>query len=255
MEELLRQPPPLDPPLMNAAGSLGFAPNLRIPSLWSEFGAFVTNPVSMQPRKPASGKRWQAFSGGVLFHSGYPNPGFWKVLEQFGPRWAQAPLPVIVHLLASQPEELQRCVLELETAENILAIEIGFPEAIGKQEAVQVISAALGELPLIARLPLTRSVDLAPALIEAGVVAVSLAPPRGTLPMGDDVISGRLYGPALYPLALQVVGELNQAGVAVIGAGGIYHRQQVEGMHRAGAWAVQVDLALWRGDWLDLEEG
>ena len=73
--------------------------------------------------------------------------------------------------------------------------------------------------------------------------------------MGDDVISGRLYGPALYPLALQVVGELNQAGVTVIGAGGIYHRQQVEGMHRAGAWAVQVDLALWRGDWLDLEEG
>ena len=240
--------------MMNAAGSLGFAPNLRGPSRCKDFGAFVTNPISVQPRKPASGRRWQAYPGGVLLHSGYPNPGFWKVFRQFGPRWAQAPLPVIVHLLASQPEEIQRCILELETAENILAIEIGFPESIGKQEAAEVISGALGELPLIARLPLTRSIELAHTVIEAGAVAVSLAPPRGALPMGDEVISGRLYGPAVYPLALQVVGDLNQAGMVVIGAGGIYQRQQVDEMRRAGAWAVQVDLALWRGDWLDLEE-
>lgn len=254
MEELLRQPPLLDPPLMNAAGSLGFAPQLRGSPLWKELGAFVTNPISARPRKPASGKRWQAFPGGVLLHSGYPNPGFWKVFRQFGPRWAQAPLPVIVHLLASQPEEIQRCVLELETAENILAVEVGFPDSIGEQEAAQVISGALGELPIIARLPLTRSLELAPAVLEAGAVAVSLAPPRGALPVGDEVISGRLYGPGVYPLALQVVRELKQTGVTVIGAGGIYQRQQAEEMRRSGAWAVQVDLALWRGDWLDLAE-
>jgi len=254
MEELLRQPPPLEPPMMNAAGSLGFAPNLRAPSLWKQLGAFVTNPVSVRPRKPASGGRWQAFPGGVLLHNGYPNPGFWKVFRQFGMRWAQAPLPVIVHLLASQPEEIQRCVLELETAENILAIEIGFPESIARQEASQIITGALGELPLIARLPLTRSIDLAPMVVEAGAVAVSLAPPRGALAIGEEMVSGRLYGPAVYPQALQAVGELNQAGIVVIGAGGIYQQQQVEEMYRAGAWAVQVDLALWRGDWLDLVE-
>jgi len=240
--------------MMNAAGSLGFAPNLRAPSLWKELGAFVTNPISVRPRKPAGGRRWQTFPGGVLLHSGYPNPGFWKVVGQFGPRWAQAPLPVIVHLLADQPEEIQPCVLKLETAENVLAIEIGFPESIGKHEAAQVISGALGELPLIARLPLTRCIELAPTVVEAGAVAVSLAPPRGALPAGDEVISGRLFGPAVYPLALQVVGELNRDGIVVIGAGGIYQRQQAEEMRRAGAWAVQVDLALWRGDWLDPEE-
>jgi dihydroorotate dehydrogenase len=239
---------------MNAAGSLGFTPNLRAPIPWKELGAFLTNPISIHSRKPASGRRWEEFPGGVLLHNGHPNPGFRRALKQFGPRWAQSPLPVIVHLLASQPKEIQKCVLQLEMVENISAIEIGFPESIGGNEAAEVISAAFGELPLIARLPLNRSIELAPTVVESGVAAISLGPPRGSLPAGESLIHGRLYGPAVYPLGLHVVSELNQFGVAVIGAGGIYHPQQVEQMRQAGAWAVQVDLALWRGDWLDMVE-
>ena len=54
MEENLHRSLVIDPPLMNAAGSMGFAPDLKLPLLWEEFGAFVTNPISIKPRKPAA---------------------------------------------------------------------------------------------------------------------------------------------------------------------------------------------------------
>jgi len=253
MEDIYRQPPIIDPPLMNAAGSLGFAPDLRASIPWKDFGAFLTNPISLHSRMPASGKRWLEFAGGVLLHTGHPNPGFRQVLKQFRARWAQSPLPVIVHLLASDPQEIQTCVLQLEVVENVLAVEIGFPASIDVHAMADILSAAQGELPVIARLSLDRSRELALDAIQAGATAVSLGPPRGSLPSGKGLSHGRIYGPAVYPLALQVVHQLHMMDVAVIGAGGIYQRPQADEMRRAGAWAVQVDLALWRGDWVDEE--
>lgn len=254
MEENLRHPLLIDPPLMNAAGSLGFAPDQRTPLPWTEFGAFVTNPISLQPRRPASTTRWKEFPGGVLLHSGHPNPGFRQVISQFAPRWMQSPLPVIVHLLASRPEEIQACVLQLEVVENVSAVEIGFPHSIGGMEAAEIISAALGEIPVIACLPLDRSIELASVVEDAGAAAVSLSAPRGSLPVSESFMHGRMYGPAVFPFGLQMTAELYAMGIPVIGAGGIYQRQQVDEMLRAGALAVQVDLALWRGDWMELQE-
>lgn len=254
MEDLLRRPPLIDPPVMNAAGSLGFFPDLRLPLPWAELGAFVTNPISLRPRNPASSMRWTEFPGGVLMHSGHPNPGFYPLLDQFSTRWTQAPLPVIVHLLASPPGEIQACVERLEMVENVTAVEIGFPQNIDQQEAAEIVSAAQGEMPVIVRLPMTRSVALAPALEAAGAAAVSLGAPRGSLPIGEHLMHGRMYGPGIYPLALQIVCELHSIGVTVIAAGGVYQPRQIAELRQAGAMAVQVDLALWRGDWLELEE-
>ena len=71
-----------DPPLMNAAGSLGFAPDRRGPIALEQLGAFVTNPVSLRPRTPAQGARLLPFPGGFLLHSGHPNPGFNRVVRR-----------------------------------------------------------------------------------------------------------------------------------------------------------------------------
>ena len=66
---------PFRSPFLNAAGSLGFAPDPHSPLDLSRLGAFITNPVSSQPRTPASGPRYLPFSGGFLLHTGHPNPG------------------------------------------------------------------------------------------------------------------------------------------------------------------------------------
>jgi dihydroorotate dehydrogenase len=249
MEELLHHPLIFDPPLMNAAGTLGFAPDSRLPLDWEAFGAFITNPVSIKPRKPASGGRWEAYPGGAVLHSGFPNPGFRKVVGQYAAQWALSPLPVIVHLLADRPDELGRRVEHLETLENIQAVEIGFPDEISLPEIREVIRACVGEIALIARVPISRAIETGEASLEAGAAAISLAPPRGSLPTGKSAQSGRMYGPGVFPLALQAVRQLAAHQIPVIAAGGVYSRSQAEAMRENGAVAVQVDLAIWRGDW------
>lgn len=236
----------LDKPLMNAAGTLGFAPDTKGPLDLSGLGAFMTNPVSRGPRTPARGKRFRAYSGGFLLHSGLPNPGLSAVIKKHGGRWARAVLPVIVHLLALEPASLARMIERLEGVEGVMAVEIGLPPEVHPDMAFDFAQAAVGELPAIVRLPLEQADELAPVVIEAGASAVSLGAPRGKL----EGISGRMYGPGVFPLALRAVEKLAGFGIPVIGAGGVYQPEDVEAMLGAGAFAVQVDAVLWRGgDW------
>jgi dihydroorotate dehydrogenase (NAD+) catalytic subunit len=80
--------------------------------------------------------------------------------------------------------------------------------------------------------------------------AISLGPPRGAIPGPDAaLVHGRLYGPALFPLALAAIKTIKEIGLPVIGAGGVYRSQDVEIMLSAGASAVQLDSVLWRGDY------
>lgn len=254
MEELLRQPPVVSPPLMNAAGTLGFAPDARSPLDWGRFGAFVTNPISQRPRKPAARHRWQTSYAGAMLHNGHLNPGFRRVLRLYAERWVQASLPIIVHLLADEPEVIHRQVIHLEELENILAVEIGFPDAISESETAEVLTAAQGELPVFARLPLMQAAALAPAAMGSGASAVSMGPPRGAIPAEDGFTAGRLYGPELIPLQLAVIRQLAEQDIPVIGAGFITEPKQAAPFRQAGAFAVQVDLALWRGEWMMEQE-
>jgi dihydroorotate dehydrogenase (NAD+) catalytic subunit len=56
-----------------------------------------------------------------------------------------------------------------------------------------------------------------------------------------------MYGPAVFPLALRAVAKLAGVGVPVIGAGGVYQPEDAVAMLGAGALAVQIDTALWKG--------
>ena len=233
----------LDKPLMNAAGTLGFALDPKNPLDISRFGAFVTNPISQQERTPAHGRRYQVYPGGFLLHTGLPNPGLSQVFRRYGRQWARSPVPVIVHLLALEPASLARMVERLEGVEGIMGLEIGLPPEVDEAAAADFIRAAVGELPLIVRLPLEQAEHLAEAAVNAGAGAISLGAPRGKL----AGMNGRMYGPAVFPLALRAVEKLAGSGIPVIGAGGVYQPQDVEAMLAAGARAVQIDAVLWRG--------
>lgn len=245
-----------NPPLMNSAGSLGFAPDRKAGIDWARFGAFVTNPLSPAPRSPAQGRRFATYAGGFLMHTGYPNPGLRAAIRRYAAAWARSPVPVLVHVLGQNPLEITTCISKLEGLEGVVGIELGLPPGIEAAAAQEMITAAVGELPLIVRLPLDQALELAPATIASGATAVSLGAPRGALPaaasndQGQQLIEGRLYGPAVFPLALQVVNMLAQQHITVIGSGGVYIEAQVQAMIAAGAAAVQIDAALWKfSDW------
>ena len=237
-------------PLMNASGSLGFAPDPYGPVDLSLFGAFITNPLSREARTPAHGKRVFLFPGGFLLHTGYPNPGIKAALRHHAVQWAHSSLPVIIHLLPGKVEETAEMVGLLERVDGLLAVEVGLPPDVDAAAAVAFARAACGELPVIVRLPFEHSLELACAVAKVEIGAVSLAPSRGAAlnPLGE-LVHGRLYGPALFPQALAAVSAIAQAGIPVMGAGGVSNQEQVNAMLSAGALAVQVDSVLWRGGW------
>lgn len=244
-----------DPPWMNAAGSLGFAPDRHGPIDLARLGAFVTHPISLEARSPAHGVRYIAYPGGFLLHTGYPNPGLRMILRRYAEAWERSPIPVLVHLLCQRVEELLQAVRRLEGLPGVAGLELGLPPEIEAGQAAALVQAATGELPVIVRLPLERAVELGQALTKTnvkpeGLTAFSLGPPRGSLPAPDgELARGRLYGPAIFPQALAAVKALSGLGVPVIGGGGVYRVEQAQAMQTAGAAAVQLDAVLWRSGW------
>jgi dihydroorotate dehydrogenase (NAD+) catalytic subunit len=236
-----------DPPVMNAAGILGFAPDLHNALDWSKLGAFVTNPISLTPRSPANGDRFVSYPGGFLLHTGYPNLGLSLALRHYARYWQRSPVPVIVHLLARSAEELAGMAHRVENAEGVSGLEVGLTSDTSVELVVAYAQAAEGELPVIMQLPIDRSLELAARAVQAGAAAVSLSAPRGILPLqGGEFIQGRLYGPSIFPMALRVIRELRKQGIPTIGTGGIYTQEQINSMLAAGAMAVQLDAVLWR---------
>ncbi|HRN51647.1 MAG TPA: hypothetical protein PLC52_10645 [Anaerolineales bacterium] len=230
---------------LNAAGSLGFVP--RKGDTPPGLAAFTTNPISLQPRRPSHGERMLAFPGGVLLHTGLPNPGLRRCIQDYGMAWAHAEMPIILNLLIDSPADLRKVVPNIEALDNLAALELNIPADASPQLAADLCAAALGKLPVLAQLTLPRAEELAGACLRAGASAVSLGAPRGSL-LGPDgkVVNGRLYGPAIYPQALAATQALTRAGVPVIAAGGIESEAQAAACLAAGAMAVQWDVALWK---------
>ncbi len=231
-------------PLMNAAGSLGFAPDTRAGISLDSFGAFVTNPFSLRSRLPAAKPALVQHSGGFLLHTGLPNPGFTAGLKKYSAKWTRSDLPIIVHLMADRPEQTQRMVRMLETQENVMAAELGFAPLLANDIILMTLEMCLGEVPLIFSLPVEQVLSLGPRLMQEGAQAISVAAPRGAL-MTDQLITGRLYSPSLFPQSLETVYSAAKIGLPIIGAGGVWSNENADAMISVGALAVQVDAVLW----------
>ncbi len=236
----------IDPPIMNAAGMLGFSNEADSQIDVTMLGAFVSHPISLAPRTAASGKRFIALPGCFLLHTGWPNPGFSAVVRRHRRRWAKVPHPVILHLLADDPTQIARLVRRAESIDEIAALEVGVGEADAALAASIVAAAVGGELPVLAHLPLTADREVIVAA-DCGAAAIVLGPPRGAMPDGSvGFVRGRLYGPAVLPLAIRALERAARATeTPIIASGGVYSASQVQVLLAAGAAAVQLDSVLW----------
>ena len=230
---------------MNAAGSLGFAPDPRSGISLESFGAFITNPISLRSRLPAAQPALIEFPGGFLLHTGLPNPGLSAVLKKHNARWNRADLPIIVNLMADRPEETMNMVRMLESIENVMAVELGFAPLLADDIILLSLEMCLGELPLIFSLPAEQILSLGPKLIQEGAQAISISSPRGALMKDDNLITGRLYGRSLFPRSLDIVHSAAMLEIPIIGAGGVWTEQDAADMLSAGAMAVETDASLW----------
>ena len=60
-----------------------------------------------------------------------------------------------------------------------------------------------------------------------------------------ELVTGRIYGPSLFPQTLDTVNNAAKLGIPIIGSGGIWTKENADAMLSVGALAVQVDAALW----------
>ena len=190
--------------------------------------------------------------GGILVHTGLPNPGLKRVIQQNRQVWEKLPIPVILHLVGTSADHMRRASELLDGLDVIAGIELGLNDDIEEDEAFRLVSAAaVIEKPLMVRLPFYESYQLAQAVVDAGADALVVsAAPRGTArdePSGR-LVSGRIYGPVIKPLVLRTVGRLRRQipdEIPIIGAGGVHSPQDARDYVEAGAVAVQVDTATW----------
>lgn len=236
----------LNRPFVNIAGMLGFTPDPHSMPFLPQLGAFITNPISRRPRKPASNRAYIPYQGGFLLHTGLPNPGIRRAITRYKSRWAGAPLPVIVHLLVESPESLAEMIRKLEGLENIMAVELGLPLHCTGAMLSQFMAATIGELPVILSINLEQISILNEGLGGHPLSAIHLVAPRGTLPdPHGSLITGRLYGQALFPIMLQAAKSLSDINYPLIVDGGITHRWQMKAFLDLGVTAVGLGAILW----------
>lgn len=247
-------------PVMPAAGCFGFGTEYARLVDVEMLGAVVAGPITAAPRRGAAPPRTLPIPGGVLLHTGLANPGVVAAIRRYARAWARSPVPVIVHVAGTTPDEAASCCRRLSGVEAIAGIELGLPDtADGSTELTDVLddltaiiraARATASQPLIVQLPLSRADALCEAIVESGADALTVAaPPRGTAwhASSGHFVTGRLYGPFVLPLALRALRRVAEiVPVPLIGCGGIHSVEDGLAFLRAGAVAVQVGGALWR---------
>jgi len=242
----------LDSPVMIASGTMGFANAYYNMLNIKKLGAYVTNPITLEPWSPATGTRVVPIDAGVLMHTGLPNRGLSKTIGEYKAIWRDMGIPVIAHLVATEPDHIEKAVQRIDHEESISGIELGLDDDITWEEAEHLVNAATrnAEKPILVRIPVNDAYEIAAAVADAGADAIVVAaPPRGTArdPRSGRLVSGRIYSPVVKPLVLRLVGVLARRiqDVPIIGAGGIHSTQDARDYLEAGAVAVQVDSVTW----------
>lgn len=239
-------------PVMPAAGTFGFdGAGYRDLLDLTKIGAIVTNPVTWKARRIARGPRVVPLPSGVMIHTGLPNPGVGKIISRYQESWKRSLAPVIVHVVATSPDDVARCARALDYADGVAGIELGLHD-LATPDDIEMILAAAHEntlRPILVRIPLYTAVETARAAEAAGAGGlVVAAPPRGTTrdPETGLLVGGRIYGPWLKVQTLRAVGQVARAvDIPVIGSGGIHSADDARDFIDAGAVAVQIDSLTW----------
>ena len=236
------------------------------------FGGVIMKTATLEPCKGNPQPRW-AFQNRLLVSAdGLPNPGCKRMAGTIRAVKAEGfEIPLIASIAGTSPEEYAFIAREFEVA-GADAVELNLvcphkgdlvggstDERFGEywcrtpQKASLVVQAVKTEvkIPVWAKFPGLRPLDVPMAMIEAGVDA--LVPFPGVIPgmvidiksfkpvLGNVEGSGTITGSAIKPLGIKIVSELCRlSDVSVIATGGVTQHEDVVEYVSVGAGAVQV---------------
>lgn len=241
--------------VMLAAGSVGMGEATHTEFDADVCGAIVVGPLSQRSRAGSSAPRIAETTGGIVLETGGQNRGLDATIKHFGTLWRRSPVPVLVQLIDVAPQSLGACVSRLTELEGVGGVVWSPPsrmEVRTLRSAIEQMSME-GDLPLLVQLPLVRTLEWGGAAVEAGARALVIgAPPDAAAARRDaqgsqEIVTGALYGTAVFPLMLAALVGAAKAGwgVPLIASGGIHTAEQARTALAAGATAIQIDVAAW----------
>jgi len=252
-------------PVIAASGTFGYAEEFKDYMDLKQLGAITTKTITVKPRKGNLPPRTCEAPAGLLNSIGLENPGVQCFIEEKIPYLASLGIPVIVSVSAEEdPAEFVFLAKKLDRIKSVSALELNIscPNmqrqhliAQDAQATFKVVSAArkATKKTIITKLSpnVTSITEIAQAAQDAGSDAlalintfsgISIDIKTRSLRLGAG--SGGLSGPAIRPMALQMVRQAyEKVKIPIIGLGGIIDTQSAIEFFIAGASAISVGTA------------
>lgn len=267
---------PLRAPVILAAGTAGYVDEMADVLDLSRVGAVVTKSITAEPREGNPTWRITELGAGAMLNAiGLANVGIDRFIAQYADRVRNAPTTIVGSIAGASIDEYAQVAAGMVQIESLPAIELNVScpnvhggcefaaDAGALRELVTAVRQVIGGRKLFVKLspiavatPGASMVGIASAAVEAGAHALCIA---NTLPaMAIDVesrrprlanVTGGLSGPAVHAIAVKLVhdvyrGIARDAGVPIIGIGGVLRWEDAAEFVLAGASAVEMGTAL-----------
>ena len=256
-------------PTLTCSGTSGYAFEYAHFSDLSQLGAFVTKSITLHERQGNEPTRIVETRAGMLNAIGLANVGLDRFLGEKVPSLEKMPCPIIVNVAGHSVDDYVKTVAAIDPLSCVAGIELNvscpnvkdgltFGTHPGKlRELVAEVRQAMKK-PMIVKLsPNVEDIAVtAKAAIDGGANVLSLVNTFSA--MAIDIwkkkprlanVTGGLSGPAIKPIALAMTSRVyrtiaKDAGVPLIGMGGIQTWQDAAEFILAGASAVAIGTAL-----------
>lgn len=257
-------------PVLTASGTCGYgleyAPYMDL----SRLGAFTTKSITRLERQGNDPPRIAEVHNGMLNAIGLANVGLRRFIAEKVPDLPKLGCPIVVNVAGWSVDDYVAVCAALDPLDRINALELNVscpnvkdglefgtdPRRLG--ELLSEVRPVVKHSMLLVKLSpnVTDIVVMARAAIEAGAEALSLVNTFTGMSIDVDTQkprlanrSGGLSGPAIKPLALHLVhqayrGVARDAGIPIVGIGGIETWPDAVEFILAGASAVAVGTAL-----------
>ena len=256
----------LDNPVIPASGTFGYGFEFAELYDLNILGSISIKGTTQNPRYGNEQPRIAESSSGMLNSVGLQNPGINQVINEELPKLSRIfHKPVIANISGFSIEEYIHCASMIDRVPNVGIIEVNIscpnvhggglafgtnPESVS--EITREVKAVTSKPVYIKLTPnVTDIVEIAKSAENSGADGLSLI--NTLLGMRIDIRTrkpvlanktGGLSGPAIFPVALRMVYQVNKAvKIPIIGIGGISSAHDVIEMMIAGASAVQIGSA------------
>lgn len=259
----------LPSPVLTASGCSGSGKELSAFFDLSKIGAVVTKSIMANPRSGRATPRMAETPSGMLNSIGLQGPGVETFMNEDVPWLSKTGARIIVSIAGNSVEEFARTAARVRRAGDVIsAIEVNiscpnvsnrglvFACEVGTAgDVINAVRRSVGSsFPIFAKLSpdVTDIVAIARSCVDAGATGLSmintlLGMVIDTKTMRPKVagITGGLSGPAIRPVGVRAVWQVNQAlpTVPIIGMGGIMSGQDAFEYILAGASAVSIGTA------------